>query len=174
MTGAEIDLALLVLRAVTGLTMAAHGLNKFFGGGRIPGTAGWFDGMGMRPGRVHALLAASTETGAGLLFAAGLLTPFAGAAFVALMVVAGYTVHRSSGFFVNANGWEYNLVLATIGVVVGTTGPGEWSIDGAIGLDSHLDGWLGLAIALVGGLIAATLQLALFYRPPRPEAATSS
>ncbi len=30
------DTAVLLLRVVLGLTMAAHGYNKFFGGGRIP------------------------------------------------------------------------------------------------------------------------------------------
>ena len=34
----EANLALLILRVVAGLTLAAHGWNKFFGGGRIPGT----------------------------------------------------------------------------------------------------------------------------------------
>ncbi|MFI7530301.1 DoxX family protein [Nocardia salmonicida] len=165
MTGAEPDLALLALRVITGLTMAAHGLNKFFGGGRIAGTARWFDSIGMRPGRVHALLAATTETVAGLFFAAGLATAFAGAAFVAVMAVAAWTVHRESGFFVNANGWEYNLVLAAVGVFVATTGPGAWSLDNLLGMTDALRGWTGLAIALVGGLLAAVGQLALFYRP---------
>ncbi|MGO9509980.1 MAG: DoxX family membrane protein, partial [Mycobacterium sp.] len=31
------DVGLLILRLVLGLTLAAHGLNKFFGGGKIPG-----------------------------------------------------------------------------------------------------------------------------------------
>ena len=33
------DFGVLLLRVVLGLTMAAHGYNKFFGGGRIKGTA---------------------------------------------------------------------------------------------------------------------------------------
>ena len=73
----ELSLGLLVLRVGVGLTLAAHGYAKYFKGGRIAGTAGWFDSMGMRPGRFHAILAASTEIGAGLLFAAGLVTPLA-------------------------------------------------------------------------------------------------
>jgi len=58
------DLALLVLRVVVGLTLAAHGWNKFTGGGKIPGTGRWFDSIGMRPGRLNAYLAASTEVAA--------------------------------------------------------------------------------------------------------------
>ena len=67
------NLALLILRVVVGLTLAAHGWNKFTGGGKIPGTGRWFDSIGMRPGRLNAYLAASTEMGAGVLLALGLL-----------------------------------------------------------------------------------------------------
>ena len=67
-----LDFGLLLLRVVLGLTMAAHGYNKFFGGGRIPGTAGWFDSIGMKPGVFHARMAATTEIAAGLGLALGL------------------------------------------------------------------------------------------------------
>ena len=57
-----ISVAILLLRVVVGLTMAAHGYNKAFGAGGIEGTAGWFGSMGMRPnGKVHAVAAATTE-----------------------------------------------------------------------------------------------------------------
>ena len=69
------DVGLLVLRLVLGLTMAAHGYHKFFGGGRLPGTAGWFESIGMKPGMFHARVAATTEVSAGLGLAVGLLTP---------------------------------------------------------------------------------------------------
>ncbi|MFE5699515.1 DoxX family protein [Rhodococcus koreensis] len=160
-----VSAGILLLRVVVGFVIAAHGYNKFFGGGRIPGTAGWFDSIGMRPGLLHARLAATTEIGSGILLAMGLLTPFAGAAIVALMLVAGYTVHRGSGFFVNANGWEYNVVLAVAGVSVSITGAARWSIDNLVGIDHTLSGWLGFAISVVLGLIAGIAQLALFFRP---------
>ena len=105
------DVGLLILRLVLGLTLAAHGLNKFFGGGKIPGTARWFESIGMKPGKFHATVAASTETAAGLGLAAGLLTPIPAAGFVSLMIVAAWTVHRANGFFIVKEGWEYNLVL---------------------------------------------------------------
>jgi putative oxidoreductase len=161
-----VNLALLILRVTLGLTMAAHGYNKFFGGGRIPGTAGWFDSMGMRPGKVHAVLAASTEMGAGLAFAAGLFTPLAAAGFVALMIVAAWTVHRKSGFFIVKSGWEYNLVLAVVPACIAGVGPGEWSLDHALKIDDNLWGWRGLLIAFGVGIVAGIGQLVLFYRPP--------
>jgi putative oxidoreductase len=166
-----VDAGILLIRVVSGVTLAAHGYQKFFSGGRIAGTGRWFDSMGMRPGRLHALAAATTEMGAGILFALGLLTSIAGAAFVALMLVAGYTVHRANGFFSVNSGWEYNLILAIIGAGVGITGAGRYSLDYVIGLDGVFSGVPGVIIAVVGGLLAGIGQLVVFYRPPAPEPA---
>lgn len=160
----SVNLGMLVLRVAIGLTFAAHGYAKFFSGGRISGTGGWFDSIGMRPGRVHAMVAASTEIGSGLMLAAGLLTPLAALAVVATMVVAGWTVHRAKGFFIVAEGWEYTFVLAVIAVAVATVGPGEFSIDAAIGLDG-LHGVPGLLISALGGVAAGIAHLTAFYRP---------
>ena len=160
-----VSLGLLVMRVVAGVAMAAHGYQKFFTGGRIAGTAKWFDSMGMRPGKLNANLAASTEIGAGLLFAAGLLTPLAAMAIVAVMFVAGYTVHWQNGFMSVRDGIELNVIYATIAVGVATIGAGEYSVDHHLELIEDVDGWTGLLIALVGGVGAALGQLAIFYRP---------
>src|SRR5215218_8858467 len=72
-----VDLALLALRCVVGAVVLAHGINHVVGGGRIPGTARWFESLGMRPGVVHAWLASGTEIVAGVLLVLGLLTPLA-------------------------------------------------------------------------------------------------
>jgi putative oxidoreductase len=160
--------AVLLLRVVVGLTLSAHGYNKFFGGGKIPGTARWFDSMGMKPnGKIHALFAATTELGGGLLLALGLLTPFAGAAFVGLMIVAAYTVHLRNGFFIVKEGVEYNLVLATIGVAVATMGPGRYSLDQVINFNWAFHPKIGLGISLGLGVVAAGALLACCYRPPK-------
>jgi putative oxidoreductase len=128
----------------------------------------------MRPGRLHALAAASTEVGSGVLLALGLLTPLAGAAFVALMLVAAYTVHRPNGFFSVRSGWEYNLILALIGATLGFTGPGRFSLDHVLGLDSLLPAMGGGLIAIVGGLLAGAGQLVIFYRPPAAKTADAA
>jgi len=161
----HVDFGLLVLRVVVGLTMASHGFNKFYGGGRIAGAGRWFDSIGMRPGQLHARLAASAEIVAGLLLTVGFLTSLTGAVFVTVMFVAAYTVHKGSGFFVSANGWEYNLVLATVGVALAISGPGIWSIDALTGLADTFDGLTGFFIAFLGGVVAAAMQLGIFYRP---------
>jgi putative oxidoreductase len=166
----QLNLGLFLLRAVVGPVFAFHGFAKIYRGGRLDGTARWFDSMGMRPGHIHARAAAFGELATGTCLLLGLLTPLAGLGLVALMSVAVWTVHRGSGLLVTKNGWEYNLVLATIGVTLATTGPGEWSLDQAFGID--LNGPTGLAISLIGGVAAAAGLLATCYRPPTPEPAT--
>lgn len=165
--------ALLLLRVVLGLTMAAHGWNKFFGAGGIAGTARWFDSIGMAPGTVHARLAASAEIVAGSCLVVGFVTPLAAAGFVSLMMVAAWTVHRGNGFFVTKDGWEYNLVLAAGAVAVAGTGAGSLSVDSLVLRETAvwplLQGWAGLAIAVVLGLAGSLVQLAVFFRPPRPS-----
>jgi putative oxidoreductase len=169
------DFAILLLRVVLGLTMAAHGYNKFFGKGGLAGTAGWFDSIGMKPGMFHARVAATTELSAGLGLALGLLTPIPAAGFVALMFTAAWTVHRKNGFFIVKEGWEYNLILAAAAVALAGTGAGKYSLDYALfsssGLWCYLQGWGGLLIAVVLGLGGAIGQLLIFYRPPVKEGA---
>jgi putative oxidoreductase len=165
----QLNFGLLLLRLVVGPVIAFHGYAKIFRGGRLTGTAGWFHGMGMRPGHVHARFAAFGEVATGTCLALGLLTSFGGMGLVGLMTVAFWTVHKGNGLLVTKDGWEYNLVLASIGVVLATIGPGEWSVDNALGID--LNGPAGFAIALVGGLGLAAATLATFYRPPAREPA---
>ena len=162
------NLALLVFRVSLGLMLAAHGYGKVFRGGRLAGTAGWFDSIGMKPGRVHAPLAAGSEIGSGLLMALGLLHGPAAAIMVGVMTVAGWTVHRKNGFFIINEGWEYTFIIAIAATTLAILGPGQWSVDDALGLADDLDGWIGLVLA-IGGVLAGMAQVALFYRPPSPS-----
>ncbi|MFV0259351.1 MAG: DoxX family protein [Acidimicrobiales bacterium] len=166
MTATEFDVVLLVFRVFIGLTFAYHGWAKRFSGGGIAGTAGWFDSIGMRPGSLHANLAWSMEMLTGIGLAVGLLTPFAAAGMIGIMVVAGWAVHRRNGFGIVKDGWEYTAVIAVAAAAVAGLGPGDWSLDAAFGLTDSLNGFTGLAIALVLGLGAGVLQLAVFFRPP--------
>jgi putative oxidoreductase len=163
------DIGMLILRLGLGLTLAAHGFQKFLGPDGLDGAAGMFESIGFRPGILNAWLAAIAEITAGLGLAAGFLTPLSAAGFVALMVVAAWTVHRSGGFFATGGGWEYNLVLALSAVGVATVGPGRISLDWAFFRDASfsylLHGWAGLVLSVGIGLIAAMLQMAIFYRP---------
>ncbi|WP_419842252.1 DoxX family protein [Candidatus Poriferisodalis sp.] len=160
-----LNLGLFVLRVVVGVTLALHGVAKFRGG--IRGVGNWFDAEGLRPGLLHAWLAACVEIGAGLGLALGLLTPFSAMAFVGVMATAGWVGHRTNGFFIIREGWEYVFVLAAAAAAVAATGPGEWSVDHALGLAWHGPAWL--AVAAAGGLISAVSLLAVCYRPSAPS-----
>ena len=164
------SLGLLILRLVVGLTMAAHGSQKlfgWFGGYGIAGTGGFLEQLGFRPGRAHAFLAGMGELAGGLLLAAGFLTPAAAALLAAVMLVAAVAVHLKNGFFVQNGGFEYSLVLGTAALVLSFTGPGEFSIDGALGIamSSQVSGFSALIVGLVGGAIP------LLTRRPAPSPA---
>ena len=122
--------------------------------------------MRMQPGKLNGWAAASTETTCGVLMTLGLLTPFAAAGMVGVMVVAWFT-HRGA-FFVFKDGWEYNVVIGAVAIAVGTLGAGDYSVDGLLGIADDLSGWLGFAIAAGLGLAAGFGTLALFYRPDAP------
>jgi len=106
--------ALLLVRLVVGITMIAHGVNHWRGGGRIEGTARWFAGLGLRHGTLQAWMSVVTEIGAGTLLVIGLLTPLACAAVVSVMLIAGLLAHRPNGFFVFKDGYEYVLALSVV------------------------------------------------------------
>jgi putative oxidoreductase len=104
--------------------------------------------------------------GAGMMFAAGLLTPLAAAGLIGLMVVAIYTTHLRNGFFIfrPGQGWEYCASIAVAAFGVGAIGAGRWSLDEA--LDLHMTGWTGAVVAGALGVGGAVAQLAVCYRPP--------
>ena len=163
----DLNLGLLLLRLLLGLLLAAHGYAKIRNG--LEGTAGWFESEGLRPGALHARLAAGTEMGAGLAVALGFLFPLSPMAVIGVMTVAGYVGHRRNGFFSVRNGWEFTFVLGSVAAVLATTGPGEWSVDNAY--DWFLTGWGGLLIAAVGGVGAAVLMLKIYFTNPDNAAA---
>lgn len=145
--------------------LAYHGYNKVFGGNGLTGTASWFGGIGMRWPKWQARIAASTEIGAGLLFAAGLITPIAAAGMIGVMLVAIVTSHWKVGFFIfrKGEGWEYCASIALVALAVATAGAGRWSLDNA--LDIEFQSWWGAGIAAGLGITGALLQLAISYRP---------
>lgn len=158
-----VDFALLLVRVVVGITMIAHGLNHWRGGGRIAGTARWFSGLGLRNGTLQAWLSVIVEIGAGALLVLGLFTPLACAAVISVMLVAGVLAHRTNGFFVFKDGYEYVLVLAVVVFASATLGPGRVSIDVAIGID--VTGWVGGGVAIGVAVLATGGLLAVFWRP---------
>jgi putative oxidoreductase len=167
-----LNLASLILRLGVAWTMMAHGWNHAFGGGKLPGTARWFESIGIRPGKVHALAATVTELGAGAFLLVGFLTPVAAAGVVATMTVALVANHLRNGFFIfrPGEGYEYVLMLIVVGLALGATGGGRWSLDHAAGI--RLDGVAGLVISAAVGFGGAALLLAACWRPAKPAGHT--
>jgi putative oxidoreductase len=161
------DFAILLLRLILAVVFLAHGWNHVFGGGKIAGTARWFESLGMRPGIVHAWVASLTELGAGFLLVLGLLTPLACAAVAGVMTVAFITNHRRNGFFIfrPGEGYEYVLTLTVVAIALGGLGAGQWSVDHAVGIFGG--GWPQLILAACLGIGGGVAQVAAFWRPAR-------
>jgi putative oxidoreductase len=153
-----VSYGLLFLRVVIGGIFSAHGAQKllgWFGGPGLEGTRGWLGNLSFRLPAVMALVVALSES-SGVLFAVGLLTPFAALLMCSVMCVAIAAVHWPNGFFNGSKGYEFNLSLIAATVAVAATGPGRFSLDRLIGWDDNLSGlWWG-----VGVLVAATLGAA--------------
>jgi putative oxidoreductase len=163
---------LLFLRVVIGLVFFAHGAQKllgWFGGTGLKGTRGWLASMNFRMPAVMALMVASAES-SGLLFALGLLTPFAALLMTSAMFVAIASVHWKNGFFNGSQGFEFNLSLIAAAVAVAATGPGRFSLDRLIGWDDNLSGlWWGVGVLVVAALGAAFTLTAMRTRQAPSE-----
>ena len=149
-----------------GLFLAAHGYNKVFGGGGLAGTARWFGSIGMRWPDVQARLAAGTEIGR--------RHPVRRRAADAAR--RGRDDRRDDGRQLRRPPRQLLRVQGRLGVhgrrspsaawAVAAIGPGDASLDHAIGLDwTAWDGWIGAVIAGVVGVGGAVAQLAVCYRP---------
>lgn len=151
------DIALLALRVVVGALFAGHGAQKLFGsfkGHGLEGTGQFFESLGIRPGRRHAMVAGAAELVGGTLLVLGLLTPLAAAMVIGVMVVAILTVHRPNGVWVTDGGYEYNLVLIATGFALAGAGPGEISLDDALGWMPDITGTGWAFGALAAGVLA--------------------
>jgi len=166
----DFDLGMLILRLAMGGMIFMHGYNHFFGGGRLPGAGRWFDSLGIHPGIFHAWVTAVVEVGAGVMLAAGLLTPLAAAGVVGILSVAIVLVHRKNGFFIIKEGWEYAGLIIAVCSAIGVLGPGRWSVDHAVFGWTDVHGWGGLGLSAGVGVAAAIGLLAVFWRPTKPAA----
>ncbi|MER5325182.1 DoxX family protein [Streptosporangium roseum] len=164
-----LDLGLLVLRLVTGLLLAGHGVQKvsfLLGGAGLAGGTEEFRRDGFRGGALTALAAGATQIGTGLLLACGALTPLAAAGAAGVMTVA-LTVKRRNGLWVQHDGYEYPLVLITTSVTLALTGPGRWSADAVLHLLPWPTWWAAAAVA--GGSAGGLAIRAFLHRPSTPH-----
>lgn len=159
-----IDFGLFVIRLAVGLVFAAHGAQKLFGWWGGPGMDRWtgvIEGMGVRPPRLWAAVAALNELAGGLFLAIGLLTPLAAAVLVAQSAVIIARVHWTKGFWNSSGGFEYPLVMGAGALGIALAGPGAWALDAVLPdalLYRPIVTWLLLAIALAVALLAIIMR----------------
>ena len=168
--GDEANIGLLILRVALGLVFIAHGIKH--ARGQIK-TTRWFGSIGFRSAGFQWFMSTATEIGAGVMLILGLLTSLAAAAVIGTVAVAFWTVHKAAGFFItnfmkegiDVEGWEYVFMLGAAALALAILGPGELSVDDALGIADDLNGWIGGAIA-GGGILMAIGELIVFWRDP--------
>ena len=151
------DVGLLALHGVVGLLLVGHGAQKLFGvfgGHGVEGTAGFFEALGLRPGRLHAVAGGGAEVLGGALIALGLFVPVGAMLVIAVMTTAARTAHRGKGPWAQDGGWELPLVNAAAAFALAGVGAGKISLDHALGIHMAGTGWaLGaLGVAILGSL----------------------
>jgi putative oxidoreductase len=122
-------------RLIVGPLFIGHGTQKlfgWFGGHGLEGTAGFFESLGLKPGKRHAVAAGAGETTAGVLLTLGLLTPVAATLVTATMVSAIRHAHIKNGPWATEGGYEYNLTLIAAMIALTEGGPGPGSVDRAL------------------------------------------
>jgi putative oxidoreductase len=116
----------------------------YYGGGKL---FGWFNGPGLHrtalyfsntahlhPGGLFAVVGGVIEFGGAVAIALGLCTRLAGVALFGDMVMAMITVTWSTG--INSvtvpPGYQLNLALAVLALIIAILGPGRFSLDALI------------------------------------------
>jgi putative oxidoreductase len=164
------DIGRLALRGIVGPLMVGHGTQKlfgWFGGHGLEGTGGFFETLGLRPGRRHATAAGAAEALGGALLALGALTPAASALISGSMITAIRKVHAQNGPWATKGGYEYNLVLIGAMIAITEAGPGRPSVDEAAFPRLKGTAWALLALgAAAAGSFLATER----FSEPEPGA----
>ena len=123
----QLDIALLVFRAVIGAIFVAHGWQKLFVYG-FGGVAGAFGQMGVPHPEILGPFVALLEFFGGIALMIGLATRLVALSLSFTMVVAILLVHARSGFF-NPGGIEFPLSLFASLLLLTLTGAGSFSSD---------------------------------------------
>jgi putative oxidoreductase len=184
---------LLVLRLVPGLLLIGHGLQKLvpprfslplLHANGLRATGAGFEQIGIQPGVAAALLAGLSEVLGGFSLGAGLLTPVGTILIGAVMTTAILTAHARNGIWNHEGGFEFPLLLLSLGFVISALGAGSYSINAW----AHVSNWAGidwsmshvarsaivLAIGVGGGLVTVLLGYAARRAPTGPSVPATS
>ncbi len=116
-----------------------YGAGKLFGAFNGPGihrTSLYMSNVAhLHPGGLFAVFGGLVEFGSGVAMALGLCARLAGLALVGDMVMAMITVTWATGINNSTNppGYQLNLALAILALVVALLGAGRFSLDAVIG-----------------------------------------
>jgi putative oxidoreductase len=124
-----VDVSLLIARLAAGIVMFPHGTQHLFG---------WFGGTGLSSfvqylGPV-AYLVSIGEVFGSLALILGVMSRFAAASLIVIMLGAIVIGHIHHGFFMNwygtkqGEGFEYHLLMIALLLVVSIAGPGRFSL----------------------------------------------
>src|SRR5665213_3991019 len=133
------DLALVAVRVALAWIFIWYGAGKLFGAFNGPGfhqTALYFSNTAhLHPGGLFAVLGGVIEFGGGIALALGLASRLAGLALFGDMVMAMITVTWASGIGSSPPshpGYQLNIALAVLALVVAFLGAGRFSVDALI------------------------------------------
>jgi putative oxidoreductase len=168
------DSALLILRLVVGLYVAAHGAQKLFGwfeGHGFAATQGMIGGMlGYRPAWLWTLAVGLAEFAGGVLFALGLLSPIGAIGLAAAMLSATLVPHWSKGPFGIKGGYEQTLTNLAVAVAVGLAGPGAYSLDQWFGISVPVAFSEVIALVALVGVVAGIVSRRAASAQPQTQA----
>ena len=132
------DIALLGVRIALAWIFVYHGAGTLFGafgGSGVHGQATYFAQVAhLHPGTFFAVLGGIIECFGGAAVGLGIFGRLAAAGLVGDMVIAMITVTFGHGIIGNANGsgYELNIALAALALVVAILGTGRLSLDAAL------------------------------------------
>ena len=130
-----VDLSLIAIRTALAWIFIYYGAGKLFGSFDGPGLHRWSIYMAntahLHPGGFFAVVGAVTEFAGGIAMALGVASRLAALALFGDMVMAMITVTWAYGF--NSEkvpaGYEFNVALAAMALVIVLLGAGRFSID---------------------------------------------
>jgi putative oxidoreductase len=137
------DLGLLAARIALAWIFIYYGGGKLFGAFNGPGihnTALYFSNTAhLHPGGFFAVLGGLIEFGGGIAMALGFLARLAGLALFGDMVMAMITVTWSTGINSSTTppGYQLNLALAVLALIVALLGAGRFSLDAVVDRRLH-------------------------------------
>lgn len=123
------DFAVFILRIALGVILLTHGIPKLKD---INGTAGWFDSIGFKPGKLWATVAGYAEVVGGAMLIAGFFTQLAAlilaAQFATILTWRLKTKQKLVG------GYELDLIMFAALLLVAAIGSSFYALDSFFGI----------------------------------------